>query len=82
MSDNHTRGENHGCVVCGKLYNLYVVYSSSGKFIDCKVMTPGGKRVYDKHRPLVACEHHSQLQIEAAIAKHPPGGQHADDGDE
>jgi hypothetical protein len=82
MSDKHTRGEHHGCVVCGNLYQLYVVYSSSGKFVDCKVMTAGGKRVPSKNRPLVACEHHSQSQIEAALAKHPPGGKIKDDDEE
>jgi hypothetical protein len=82
MSDTHTRGEHHGCVVCGKLYQLYVVYSPSGKFVDCKVMTAGGRRVPNKYRPLVACEHHSQSQIEAALIKHPPSGRTREDDEE
>ncbi len=82
MSENHTRGEHHGCVVCGKLYELYVVYSPSGKFIDCKVMTAGGKRVYDKYRPLVSCEYHSESQIEAALINHPPSGKAQEEDDE
>jgi hypothetical protein len=82
MSDTHTRGEHHGCVVCGKLYQLYVVYSSSGKFIDCKVMSPGGRHVPSKVRPLVACEHHSQSQVEAALVRFPPGGKPRDDDEE
>ena len=28
MSDRETRGETHGCIVCGKPYQLYVVYDS------------------------------------------------------
>ncbi len=69
MPDNHTKGEMHGCIVCGKLYSLYVVYDAGGKFIGCKVMTPGGKVVPNPTRPLVACEQHSEKQIEAAVER-------------
>jgi succinate dehydrogenase/fumarate reductase-like Fe-S protein len=64
-----TRGEHHGCIVCGKLYEVYSVYDANGKFIDCKVMTAGGRRVPDAHRPLVACERHSEAEIEAAVIR-------------
>jgi hypothetical protein len=64
-----TRGEHHGCIVCGKLYELYCVYDASGKFIDCKVMSAGGKRVPDRNRPLVACEKHTDAEIEAALTR-------------
>ena len=75
MADKHTngqrttRGEHHGCIVCGKLYQLYSVYDANGKFIDCKVMSAGGKRVPDPHRPLVACERHTDAEIEAALIR-------------
>lgn len=69
MSEKHTRGEMHGCVVCGKLYELYVVYDGNGKFIDCKVMSAGGKRVPNSQRALVACERHSEKEVEAAVAR-------------
>ena len=69
MSENETKGETHGCIVCGKLYQLYVVYNASGKFIDFKVMSAGAKPVKYAQRPLVACEKHSDEQIEAAVAK-------------
>jgi hypothetical protein len=69
MPEKHTKGEVHGCIVCGKLYQLYVVYDASGKFIDEKVMSAGGKRVPNKHRPLVACEKHSDEEIEAAVER-------------
>ena len=67
MSENHTTGEMHGCVVCGRLYQLYVVYDGHGRYVDCKVMTPGGKVVPDTTRPLVACEKHTEREIKAAI---------------
>jgi hypothetical protein len=59
----------HGCVVCGRLYQLYVVYDEGGKYIGCKVMTPGGQVVPYASRPLVACERHSQKEIEAAVER-------------
>ncbi len=69
MSSRETKGEFHGCIVCGKLYQLYVVYDASGKFIDFKVMSASAKPVRHAHRPLVACKKHSDEQIEAAVAK-------------
>ena len=69
MSQTHTKGEMHGCIVCGKPYQLYVVYDASGKFIDSKVMSAGGRRVEYPTRPLVACEKHSEAEVEAAVAR-------------
>lgn len=69
MTESHTSGEMHGCVVCGRLYQLYVVHDSHGKFIGCKVMTPGGKVVPNAVRPLVACERHSEKEIDAAVER-------------
>ena len=61
------KGEMHGCIVCGKLYQLYVAYDSNGKYIDSKVMSAGGKAVKNANRPLVACETHSEEEIERAV---------------
>jgi hypothetical protein len=69
MTQKHTKGEMHGCIVCGRLYQLYVLYDEQGRFVDCKVMTAGGKRVAHSQRALVACESHSPQQIETAVAK-------------
>ena len=69
MPEKHTKGELHGCIVCGKLYELYAVYDAQGKFIDCKVMSAGAKRVPNSVRPLVACEKHSDEEIEAAVIR-------------
>ncbi|HUH97902.1 MAG TPA: hypothetical protein VLZ89_11115 [Anaerolineales bacterium] len=76
-SDKHTRGEMHGCIVCGKLYQLYAVYDADNKFIDCKVMSEGARRVPNPHRPLVACEKHTDQEIEAAVDR--IYGQHEED---
>jgi hypothetical protein len=69
MTEKHTKGEMHGCIVCGKLYEMYVVYDGQGRYVDAKVMSPGGKLVSHDHRPLVACDSHSQEQIERAVTK-------------
>lgn len=69
MPGNQTKGEMHGCIVCGKLYQLYVVYDADGKFIDSKVMTAGGKRVPNPDRPLVACDDHTDNAIERAVER-------------
>ena len=69
MPESHAKGELHGCIVCGKLYQLYVVNDAQGKYIGCKVMTPGGRVVPDPVRPLVACERHSDQEVEAAVER-------------
>ncbi len=69
MADKTTKGETHGCIVCGNLYQMLVVYDLHGRFIDCKVMSAGGKRVINEDRPLVACTRHSAKEIENAVAR-------------
>ena len=63
------KGEMHGCIVCGKLYQLYVAYDTNGNFIGSKVMSAGGKEVRDSTRPLVACEKHTDEEIEKAVTR-------------
>ena len=67
MPETNAKGEMHGCIVCGKLYQLYVVHNAEGKYIGSKVMTAGGKEVKGYGRPLVACERHSQEEIARAV---------------
>jgi len=61
------KGEMHGCIVCGNLYQLYAFYDSNDKYIDSKIMSAGGKVVKDTNRPLVACETHTDDEIERAV---------------
>jgi succinate dehydrogenase/fumarate reductase-like Fe-S protein len=67
MSGTKAKGEMHGCIVCGKLYHLYVAYDANGKFIGSKVMSAGGKEVKDASRPLVACDRHTTEEIDRAV---------------
>jgi len=69
MSEDHTKGEMHGCIVCGRLHQLYAVYDDQGRFMGAKVMSAGGKLVSDKEHVLVACEHHSGEDIERALER-------------
>ena len=69
MPDNKAKGEMHGCIVCGKLYQLYVVHDSNGKYIGSKVMSAGGKEVKEARRPLVACEKHTDAEIARAVKR-------------
>jgi hypothetical protein len=61
------KGETHGCIVCGKLYQLYVIHDSEGNYLGSKVMSAGGKEVKGYGRPLVACERHSDEEIARAV---------------
>ncbi len=73
MSPNRKVVEIHGCIVCGKLYNLLVVYAPDSRMVDCTVTSPGGRRVMDTERPLVVCNEHTKSQVEQALARHYPG---------
>jgi hypothetical protein len=73
MSKNSNVMEQHGCIVCGKVYNLLVLYDPEGKLFDCAVTSPGGHRVVDAHWPLVACNKHTEEEIKTALANHFPG---------
>ena len=59
--------ETHGCIVCGKLYQVLAAYGANGIYIGSKVMSAGGKEVSLMDRPLVACERHSDEEIERAV---------------
>ena len=69
MPDPKAKGEMHGCIVCGKLYQLYVVHDSHGKYVGTRVMSAGGREVKGAGRPLVACETHTKAEIERAVTK-------------
>jgi len=66
---NAAKGEMHGCIVCGKLYQLYVVHDSAGNYIGANVMSAGGKEVTGAGRPLAACETHTNEEIARAVER-------------
>ena len=69
MPENTTKSERHGCIVCGRQYQLYVLYDPAGKFLASKVMTAGGAPVAEVTRPLVACETHTTEEIKRAVRR-------------
>ncbi|MGZ6346736.1 MAG: hypothetical protein ACXWNC_04085 [Anaerolineales bacterium] len=64
--ENHNIVEVHGCIVCGRLFNILVVYSSEDRLVDSKVISPGGHQVPDEDHLLVVCDTHTAREIEAA----------------
>lgn len=82
MSDNTNRVEQHGCIVCGRIHDLLVVYTPTGKIVGCTVTSPDGHPVPDAVRPLVACNNHSGEAIETALARHYPGMEQEEDREE
>lgn len=69
MTDKQSRNETHGCIVCGKLHQMLVVYNADGTFFDLKVMSMDGQKVNYAKRPLVACEKHTKEEVETAVAR-------------
>lgn len=67
--ENRNTVEIHGCIVCARLFNILVVYAADGGMLDCVVISPGGHRVLDESRPLVACDAHTKGVIEAAYQR-------------
>ena len=74
------KGATHGCIVCGRLYQLYVVHDSEGNYLGSKVMSEGGKEVTGYGRPLVACETHTDGEIGRAAER--VYGKHIEEDDE
>lgn len=79
MPETRGKGEMHGCIVCGRLYQLLVAYDADGKFIASKVMSAGGREVPGAGRPLVACETHSAEEVERAVKRVYGEGQSEDE---
>ena len=78
MSDSQTVGEQHGCLVCGKVYYLHVTYDLQGSMLAC-VPTSAGVRVLPvPDQPLIVCVQHAGIEVAAALAEH-VSGDHAHD---
>lgn len=69
MSENKPIVEVHGCIVCGRIFNILAVYTPDGRLLDCTVTSPGGHCIPDELRPLVACDTHTAGEIETAYKK-------------
>jgi hypothetical protein len=82
MADNKSTVEVHGCIVCGKLHNLLVVYSPGGKLVGYTVTGYGCHPLSDTDRPLVVCNVHTEAEIKDALARHHPGPEQKDDPEE
>jgi hypothetical protein len=82
MPEKTNRVEPHGCIVCGKIHSLLVVYTPAGNFLECAVISPEAMVIPDPKRPLVACMKHSPKEIDRALTLHYPGMEQPQDLDE
>ena len=69
MTKTKNTVEMHGCIVCGRIFNLLAVYTRDNRLVGCTVASPSGRRVPDERRPLVACNTHTTSEIETAYKK-------------
>jgi hypothetical protein len=69
MTEKQVTTEPHGCIVCGKLYQMLVVRDAQGKFMDAKMMSANGRVVNYAQRPLAACEKHTDEEVESAVQR-------------
>lgn len=69
MSDNRNEVEMHGCIVCGRVYNILAVYSPYGSLVDWTVSSPDAHILKEKDHILVACNSHSPEPEEAAYKR-------------
>ena len=72
MSENKNIVEIHGCIICARIFNILAMYTPDGRLVDYTVTSPGGHRVPDERRPLVACDTHSAEEIETAYKRKQP----------
>jgi hypothetical protein len=68
-SENKNAVELHGCIVCARVFNVLAVYTPAGRLVDCSVTSPGGHCVRDERQPLVACDAHTEGEIETAYKR-------------
>jgi hypothetical protein len=69
MSDDREEVEMHGCIVCGRVYNVLAVYSPYGSLVDWTVSSPDARILKEPEHILVACNSHSAEATEAAIKR-------------
>jgi hypothetical protein len=68
-SENNNVVERHGCIVCGRTFNVLAIYSPEGSLVGCVVTSFGGHCVPGEPQPLVACDTHTAEEIEAAYQR-------------
>ena len=69
MSKNKNKTEIHGCIVCTKLFNVLAVYDRDDALVDSSVTSSGGHSLPNKKQVLVACDTHSENDVEFAYKR-------------
>ena len=68
MNDNKI-GEQHGCIVCGKVFEVLAIYKKDGTLVDFTLTSMDGICIKGYKRPLVACASHKEEQINFALKR-------------
>ena len=69
MSNNRKEVEMHGCIVCGRVYNVLAVYSPYGSLVDWTVSSPDARILKETEHILVTCNSHTDEVVEAALER-------------
>lgn len=61
--------EMHGCIVCARVFDVLVVFSSDGRLVDYSVNSPDAYCIKEMDHVLVACNSHNKREIDSAIKR-------------
>lgn len=69
MANNRKEVEIHGCIVCGRVYNVLAVYSPYGSLVNWTVSNSDARILKEIKHILVACNSHTDEAIETAMTR-------------
>ena len=69
MSENKNMIERHGCIVCGKLFDVLAVYSPDRRLLECKPTSSDGHCLTTERQQLVACNDHTEAEIQSGLKR-------------
>lgn len=65
MTENKKIAELHGCIICGRLFELIAEYTPDNHLISFYITSSlEGHTIAYKQRPLVACNKHTKDEID------------------
>ena len=69
MSNNKKVVEMHGCIVCARVIDVLVVYSTQGTLMDYSANTLDAYCLKEENHVLVVCNSHTGGEIDAALKR-------------
>ncbi len=67
MANNENVVEMHGCIVCARVFDVFVLFSSDGRMVDYSVNSLDAHCLKEMDHVLVVCNSHTGGEIDAAI---------------